>query len=173
MKSLFSLLLVMASILVFSPGLRAQEDMPTTDETTMPEETAPMTEEATIGQTIAENVQTTTLNSAIEAAGLTEALNAEGSFILLAPTDEAFASLPDGVLDALLQPENADALSTLLQHHLVNSADEAATTTMQDVLENQQVSLGESMNASNGVVYLINQVLIPADFDLTSLQSGN
>ena len=130
-------------------------------------------EESTIGQTVMQTTETSTLATAIDAAGLTGALDAEGSFILLAPTDEAFASLPDGVLDALLLPENADALSTLLQYHLVNSADETSTATMQEVLENQQVSLGENVRATNGVIYLINQILIPEDLDLSTLQTGN
>ena len=147
--------------------------MPVTEETTMPEESAVDTEVGTIGQTVSETAEASTLMTAIEAAGLTSALNQEGSFILLAPTDDAFAALPDGVLEALLQPENSDALSTLLQHHLVNSADEGSTSTMQDVLENEQLSLGEAIRSSNGVVYLIDRVLVPADLDLASLQSGN
>lgn len=176
MKSSFSFLLVLAGLFAFSPVATAQEEMPETTTEEMPadavEEAAPAME-GTIGETVANNEQTATLTAALDAAGLTSALEEDGSFILLAPTEEAFASLPEGVLDALLQPENANTLVTILQYHLVNGADEASTTTMQTVLEDEQVTLGENLNASNGVVYLINQVLVPADVDLSSLQSGN
>lgn len=131
------------------------------------------TEATTIGQTVAETPETSTLLAAIEAAGLGDALEQDGSFILLAPSNDAFAALPDGVLDALLLPENSGLLATILKHHLVNSADEASTTTMEDVLANEQLSLGDGLQASNGVVYVIDQVLVPADVDVTSLQSGN
>ena len=176
MKSLFSLLLVAASLLAFSPAAHAQEEVPTTTED------APMTEdtyaepeaaEGTIGQTLTGDADLSTLATAIEAAGLSDALEADGSFILLAPSNEAFASLPEGVLDALLLPENADALNSILTYHLVDGADEASTTTMQDVLQNQQVTLGENVRASNGVIYTINQVLLPEGLDLDALQGGN
>ncbi|MBB4078381.1 putative surface protein with fasciclin (FAS1) repeats [Lewinella aquimaris] len=169
MKSLSFFLLLLASIFTFSSGLHAQEDMPETDEMTT-EETAPMTSDHTIGEAVAQHAETTTLATALESAGLTDALDADGSFILLAPTDEAFAALPDGVLDALLLPENGEALVTLLQHHLIDSSDSASNELLSSVLNGDEVTIGENLSASNGQVYLIDQVLIPEGFDLEALQ---
>lgn len=61
----------------------------------------------------------TTLAAALEAAGLVEALQSEGPFTVFAPTDDAFAALPDGVLDALLKPENLGVLTNILSYHVI------------------------------------------------------
>lgn len=175
MKSLFSLLLLLAATL-FASGLHAQEEVPTPAE---PADTPPATEETyseeyaqdeqTIGQAVGQNAQTTTLASALNAAGMTATLDGDGSYILLAPTDAAFAALPEGLVDALLQPENSESLTALLSYHFIDSSDEDATNTMTRVLEDGQVTVGENLTASNGVVYLIDQVLIPEGFDVESL----
>ena len=60
-----------------------------------------------------------TLVAAVQAAGLTDLLRSEGPFTIFAPTDEAFAALPAGTLDALLLPENKEKLRTILAHHVV------------------------------------------------------
>ena len=175
MKSLFSFLLLLA-VSLFSLGLHAQEEVPTetdptqTDPAEQPlEEDAYASAESTIGQAVGENAQTTTLAAALNAAGMTADLDADGSYILLAPTDAAFAALPEGLVDALLLPENSDALTTLLSYHFIDSADTDASDTMTRVLEDGQVTVGENLPASNGVVYLIDQVLIPDGFDVESL----
>ena len=68
-----------------------------------------------------------TLAAALESAGLVDTLKGEGPFTVFAPTDEAFAKLPAGTLDRLLQPENRDELVAILTYHVVpgavNSAD--------------------------------------------------
>ena len=175
MKSLFSFLLLLA-VSLFSLGLHAQEEVPTetdptqTDPADQPlEEDAYASTEQTIGQAVSQNAQTTTLATALNSAGMTADLEAEGSYILLAPTDAAFAALPEGLVDALLLPENGDALTTLLLYHFIDSADTGASDTMTRVLEDGQVTVGENLPASNGVVYLIDQVLIPEGFDVESL----
>ena len=61
----------------------------------------------------------TTLAKAIEAAGLQDTLTAQGPVTIFAPTDEAFAKLPPGELEALLKPENKDRLVKILTHHVV------------------------------------------------------
>lgn len=61
----------------------------------------------------------TTLAKAIEVAGLQDALSAQGPLTIFAPTDEAFAKLPAGELEALLRPENKDKLVKILTHHVV------------------------------------------------------
>ncbi|MFP4009189.1 MAG: fasciclin domain-containing protein [Spirulinaceae cyanobacterium] len=60
-----------------------------------------------------------TLTSAVQAAGLADTLANDGPFTVFAPTDEAFAELPDGVLDLLLEPENQDLLQEILLYHVV------------------------------------------------------
>ncbi len=62
-----------------------------------------------------------TLAAALEAAGLIETLQGEGPFTVFAPTDEAFAALPDGLLDALLLPENVEVLKSILLFHVISS----------------------------------------------------
>jgi uncharacterized surface protein with fasciclin (FAS1) repeats len=61
----------------------------------------------------------TTLAKAIEAAGLQDSLTAQGPVTIFAPTDEAFAKLPAGELEALLKPENKEKLVKILTHHVV------------------------------------------------------
>ena len=60
-----------------------------------------------------------TLVAALDAADLVEALNGTGPFTVFAPTDEAFAALPDGTVERLLEPENKDALVEVLTYHVV------------------------------------------------------
>ena len=60
-----------------------------------------------------------TLLAAAQAAGLVEALSGPGPLTVFAPTDAAFDSLPEGTVENLLKPENADSLRTVLQHHVV------------------------------------------------------
>ncbi|MEX1309813.1 MAG: fasciclin domain-containing protein, partial [Candidatus Sulfomarinibacteraceae bacterium] len=61
----------------------------------------------------------TTLVAAVEAAGLVETLKGDGPFTVFAPTDEAFAALPEGTVETLLQPENRDQLVAILTYHVV------------------------------------------------------
>lgn len=120
-----------------------------------------------------------TLVAALEAAELIEALSGEGPLTVFAPIDEAFSALPDGVLDALLQPENNDLLTKILVYHVVEggvlssdlSTGEVETLAgdlMVDVSDNgvkvndAQV-LRADVQASNGVIHVIDQVLVPED----------
>lgn len=126
-----------------------------------------------IGALVHQNAETTTLAKALDAAGLTAALDGGEGMILMAPTDAAFAALPEGVLEALLLPENAEVLASLLQYHLVDSADEQSTAMLTEVLENGEVTVAGQLEADNGSVYLIDQVLLPADFDVEALIGEN
>ena len=119
------------------------------------------------------------LTAAIEAAGLTEALNNEElSITVFAPTDEAFEALPEGVLDALLLPENSDQLAQLLSYHVldgellaadlssgdVDSVIGAPITVMVDdgaVMVNDANVVSADIAASNGVIHVIDSVLLP------------
>ena len=126
-----------------------------------------------------------TVVAAIQAAGLTETLAGEGPFTVFAPTDEAFAALPAGLVDALLLPENKDALTKILTYHVVPGTVMAADITDGDVatVEGQNVTLstadGVTVNgakvvqadivADNGVIHVIDTVIVPPDVDPAAL----
>lgn len=155
-----------------------------TEETTDEE----MSEEASAG-TIVDVASATdgfsTLVAAVTAADLAETLSGEGPFTVFAPTDEAFAALPEGVLDALLLPENKDVLAKILTYHVVAGQVLAADVTDGDVptVEGQTVALstadGVTVNgakviqadvmADNGVIHVIDAVILPPDVDPATL----
>lgn len=150
--------------------------------------TETMTEETTLG-TVVDVASTTdgfsTLVAAVGAAELVDTLNGEGPFTVFAPTDDAFAALPAGVLDALLLPENKATLVKILTYHVVSGAVMAADVTDGDVatVEGQAVTLstadGVTVNgakvviadvmASNGVIHAIDAVILPPDVDVAAL----
>lgn len=130
-----------------------------------------------------------TLEAALAAADLTEALMGEGPFTVIAPTNDAFAALPDGVLDALLLPENKDLLTEILTYHVISGevmyadlepgmvatlgGEELTVTTEDDDLAfvNGIQIVGSDIPASNGLVHVIQDgVLVPADV-ATELES--
>jgi uncharacterized surface protein with fasciclin (FAS1) repeats len=120
-----------------------------------------------------------TLAAALEAGGLVGTLKGEGPFTVFAPTDAAFAKLPEGTLENLLKPENRDQLIAILTYHVVPgkvmSADvvklrEAKTVNGQDVaikLNAGKVSVDNAnltavdIEASNGVIHVIDTVILP------------
>lgn len=119
-----------------------------------------------------------TLVTAVEAAGLVDTLKSEGPFTVFAPTDEAFAALPDGTVDELLKPENKDKLAAILTYHVVPgkvmSGDlsndmKAATVEGQEVTimteggvkVNDSNVVSADVEASNGVIHVIDAVLMP------------
>ena len=123
-----------------------------------------------------------TLLAAAEAAGLAETLNSgEGPFTVFAPTDEAFAALPEGTVEDLLKPENKERLTQILQLHVVSgkvmSADLAGKSTEAETLggttvtvdaTGDSVKVGEAtvtqadIEATNGVIHAIDKVILPA-----------
>jgi len=127
----------------------------------------------------------TTLVAAVQAAGLVETLSGEGPFTVFAPTDEAFAALPEGLLEKLLLPENSDLLVKILTYHVVAGQVLAADVVDGDVatVEGQSVTLdtmaGVTVNganvvladvlASNGVIHVIDAVILPPDVDVSTL----
>jgi transforming growth factor-beta-induced protein len=126
-----------------------------------------------------------TLVAAVTAADLAETLSGEGPFTAFAPTDDAFAALPEGLVDALLLPENKDTLTKILTYHVVSGEVFAADVTDGDVatVEGQTIELavgeGVTVNganviiadvpASNGVIHAIDAVLLPPDVDAAAL----
>ncbi len=123
-----------------------------------------------------------TLVQALKAADLVGALKGDGPFTVFAPTDEAFAALPEGQLESLLQPENKEQLQAILQYHVVSGKAMASDVTGMDAaptLEGRSVQfqvndgtvtlMGQNtatvvqadIEASNGVIHVIDSVLLP------------
>ena len=120
-----------------------------------------------------------TLVAAVEAAGLVETLKGEGPFTVFAPTDEAFAALPEGTVETLLMPENIDQLTAILTYHVVPGAvmsgdlsDGMMASTVQGgdlmislgdaVMVNDATVTTADIEASNGVIHVVDTVIIPA-----------
>ena len=139
----------------------------------------------TIVDVAAANPDFTTLVAAVKAAGLVDTLNGTGPFTVFAPTNEAFAALPAGLLDKLLLPENKDVLTKILTYHVVASKVMAADVkdgkaptvegsdltlgTMGGVTVNDAKVVTADVAASNGVIHVIDKVLVPADVDVSKL----
>lgn len=118
-----------------------------------------------------------TLVAAVQAAGLAETLSGPGPFTVLAPTDDAFAALPEGLVDCLLLPENTETLTTILTYHVIDgtvmSTDlvdgdvptlqgENVTVDLTDgVMFNEASVVTADVAASNGVIHAIDGVLLP------------
>ncbi len=151
-------------------------------------ESAPA-EEAVVTNTIVDvavgNPDFSTLVAALTAADLVTTLQGDGPFTVFAPTNEAFAALPAGVLDALLLPENVATLAKILTYHVVSGMVMAADVTDGDVatVEGSTVKLstkgGVTVNkakvviadvmADNGVIHAIDAVILPKDVKVGSL----
>jgi uncharacterized surface protein with fasciclin (FAS1) repeats len=120
-----------------------------------------------------------TLAAALEAAGLVETLKGPGPFTVFAPTDEAFAKLPAGTVETLLEPENKDQLVAVLTYHVIPASLPAAEVVKYDQAETVNGALidvetsgsGVTVNganvtatdvmATNGVIHVIDAVLLP------------
>jgi len=133
----------------------------------------------------AANPDFTTLVAAVKAAGLVDTLNGPGPFTVFAPTNEAFKALPAGVLAKLLLPANKATLTKILTYHVVPAevmaADvkpgkvktveggELTITTTGGVKVNDAKVTATDIAASNGVIHVIDKVLVPADVDVSTL----
>jgi uncharacterized surface protein with fasciclin (FAS1) repeats len=120
-----------------------------------------------------------TLTAAINAAGLTKTLEGPGPFTVFAPTDAAFAKLPTGTVDNLLKPENKPQLVAILTYHVVPGTVMAADVTKlteaktvngkiidvhstgSSVMVNNAHVVTTDIAASNGVIHVIDSVLLP------------
>ncbi|MBR7888821.1 fasciclin domain-containing protein [Marinomonas sp. A79] len=126
-----------------------------------------------------ENGSFTTLVAAVQAGGLVDTLKSKGPFTVFAPTDDAFAKLPKGTVEMLLKPENKDQLVAVLTYHVVPGnvmaadamkVDSATTvqgqnlainTTDGKVMINDATVVMADVKASNGVIHVIDTVLLP------------
>ncbi|MBT8098781.1 MAG: fasciclin domain-containing protein [Gammaproteobacteria bacterium] len=132
-----------------------------------------------IVDTAVEAGQFTTLAAALEAADLIGTLKGDGPFTVFAPTDDAFAKLPEGTVESLLLPENRDKLVSILTYHVVSGKVAAAdvvklsgATTVNGSDVSIEVSNGSVMvdnakvvatdiEASNGIIHVIDSVILP------------
>lgn len=138
----------------------------------------------TVVDIAADNPQFSTLVTAIQAADLEDTLRGPGPFTVFAPTNAAFAALPAGTLDTLLQPENKDQLASILTYHVVPGAitsDQLLGQRMNVATVNGKTVLVDGMGgkaraavtvndasvtnadilATNGVIHVIDKVLLP------------
>jgi uncharacterized surface protein with fasciclin (FAS1) repeats len=148
------------------------------------DEKASMKKEADIVQTAMSAGTFETLVSALQAADLVEALKGEGPFTVFAPTDEAFAALPEGTLDDLLKSENKSKLQSILKYHVVQGKAKASDVTGMEEAEtldgakigiktkdgavmltgkNEATVTKTDVMASNGVIHVIDSVLMPPE----------
>jgi len=120
-----------------------------------------------------------TLVAAVKAADLVDTLKSDGPFTVFAPTDNAFAKLPDGTVENLLKPENKDQLVSILTYHVVPgkvmSSDIAGKALEAETVEGSKLSIDATdgvtvdnatvvqadVEASNGVIHVIDTVVMP------------
>ena len=123
--------------------------------------------------------QFNTLVAAVEAADLVTTLKGDGPFTVFAPTDEAFAALPEGTVENLLKPENKDQLIAVLTYHVVPgkimSSDIAGTATMVESVQGSELDVKATdgvtvdgatvvtadIETDNGVIHVIDRVVLP------------
>jgi len=184
--SMFAILLVVASLVMAAcaPAATPTPEPPKPQPTAMPEPTAtpePMLKD--IVDTAIADGRFTTLVAAVQAAELVDTLKGEGPFTVFAPTDDAFAALPAGTVDELVKPENKQKLTDILLYHVVSgsvmAADVTALTSAATVLGKDvavKVDMGSvyineakviitDIATSNGVIHVIDAVLLPPSDD--------
>ena len=175
-----------ASVLTLAACAPAETPAPSVEPPAVEE---PVAEEpaAAPAQTIVDiaagNPDFSTLVAAVQAAGLAETLAGPGPFTVFAPTNEAFAALPEGTLDSLLLPENKDQLTQILTYHVVAGKVMAADVPAADagvatstvagldlsvrkeadgsVMVNEATVTTADIEASNGVIHVIDTVVLP------------
>lgn len=177
--------IIVGGVAWFALSGNNEEETTNSQTATEQQETAATDEQmAPAEQNIVELAQATddlsTLVSAVVAADLAETLSGDGPFTVFAPTNEAFAALPAGTLDDLLKPENKDQLTDILTFHVVagdvmssDLQDGQKVTTVQGdqltvtIKDDGTVMIGDAtvvtadVDASNGVVHVIDTVLLP------------
>ncbi|MCB0033217.1 MAG: fasciclin domain-containing protein [Anaerolineales bacterium] len=188
MKLKILLITILATLALAACGAQPEPTVvpePTAEPTTAPEPTEEPTAEVveemapSIAEIAVENGSFTTLVAALDAAGLVETLSGEGEFTVFAPTDDAFAALPEGTVESLLEdPEGA--LTQILLYHVVDGVAMAedvvgldSVTTLQgedvaisvvdgNVFLNETVQVVTTdIEASNGVIHVIDGVILP------------
>ena len=144
-------------------------------------DTVLLPQEATVVGVAGDTGTFKTLIAAVKAAGLAGALMGEGPFTVFAPTDEAFAALPAGTVESLLLEENRGKLKTILEYHVVAGRAFSSDVLAQSELGtlagipvavsskngvarvNESALVATDINASNGVIHVIDRVLLPPE----------
>lgn len=160
---------------------QAPEASPSTPSTPSSDSPTSGTESNNVVAIAAANDSFKTLTAALQAAGLTETLAGAGPFTVFAPTDEAFAALPQDALQELLKPENKEVLVKILTYHVVPG--KVASTDLKSgevktvegggvnvkvdsatgVTVNDAKVVQPDIQASNGVIHVIDKVILPPD----------
>lgn len=175
-------LIAIAAVSALVLGACGSDDEATEDtaaevtEDTMAEEAMPV-EAGDIVAVASGNPDFSTLVAAVAAAGLVETLQSEGPFTVFAPTNAAFDALPEGLLEKLLLPENVGVLTSILTYHVVAGKVMSTDVTAGDVpsVEGSTIAVttdgGVKVNganvvavdvaASNGVIHVIDTVMLP------------
>lgn len=165
------------------PTMPTMSEPATTEETQPASESGEMAESATIVDIASGNESFQTLTAALQAADLAGVLAGEGPFTVFAPTDEAFAALPPGTLEMLLMPENKDKLVQILTYHVVpgsvkstdleagpvptvEGSDVNVTLGENQVMVNDASVVTADIEASNGVIHVIDKVILPPDLEI-------
>jgi len=186
MKRFTSSLLAMASLLILMPATSSAQSM----------------SDKTVVEIAAGNDNFSTLVTAVKAAGLAETLSGEGPFTVFAPTNEAFAALPEGLVAALVKPENKAILQKILTYHVVSgnlkatdvvagiksnngtlTAKTVAGSDFMVMLDMGKVKIKDGkgnvtnvtatdISGSNGVIHVIDRVMLPTDVDPGTLLKG-
>lgn len=194
MKTIKTLsILAISTVFFFSCGENKKENSEAMDSAT--EEVAEVEEvvqaEANVVEVAASNDSFSTLAAAVTAADLVDTLSSEGPFTVFAPTNDAFAKLPEGTVTSLLEPANKETLISILTYHVVSGKFEAAAvidainnndgafevTTVQGGTITLSLSDGKVMlkdanggmstvviadvAASNGVIHALDTVVMP------------
>jgi uncharacterized surface protein with fasciclin (FAS1) repeats len=170
-----------------APATEAPAPAPEPTATPEPEavEEEPMEEAMDLVDTAVADGRFTTLVAAVQAAGLEDALRGEGPLTVFAPTDDAFAALPEGTVEALL--EDPEALADILLYHVVDGkvmAADVVELSSAQTLQGQYVDIsveGDSVmidgaevlipdiETSNGVIHVIDQVILPETRDIVDI----
>lgn len=155
------------------------------------ETTSKSKQSADIVDTAVSAGQFTTLVAAVKAAGLVDTLKGDGPFTVFAPSDAAFGKLPQGTVTELLKPENKEKLQSILTYHVVPGKVTAADVTelsLAKTVQGQYIDIATSngkvnvdqatvvkadIMTSNGVIHVIDQVIMPTSDDLVGVAAGN
>jgi uncharacterized surface protein with fasciclin (FAS1) repeats len=143
-------------------------------------------ETGTVVDVAVANEDFSTLVAAVTAAGLAETLSGPGPFTIFAPTNAAFEALPEGLVEKLLLPENKDTLVKILTYHVVGKQVLAADVAAGDVttvegstfavttdggvkINGSSTVTATDVMGSNGVIHVIDAVLVPPTVDVSAL----
>jgi uncharacterized surface protein with fasciclin (FAS1) repeats len=177
-KKLLAMLLLIPAMTLGVAACSSDDSSSDTSGTT--DTATEMPADQNIVQVASESSDLTTLVDALVAADLVSTLEGTGPFTVFAPTNEAFAALPAGELDRLLQPANKEELATILKNHVVSGevrssdlsdgqkVETLAGETVTVSINGDTVKIGDAtvsqadVAASNGVVHIVDTVILPA-----------